>query len=85
MANCKKLLDKARNSPQNLRFEEVCKLAECFGWTRQKQGGTSHAVFIHPSLGNTAGSLMNFQSKSGKAKAYQVRQLLDAIDGLNHG
>lgn len=27
---------------------------------------------------------MNFQSAKGKAKPYQVRQLLDAIDGLDH-
>jgi len=40
---------------------------------------------MHPQLGNALGSMMNFQSRKGKAKPYQVRQLLDAIDGLNYG
>jgi len=84
MAKCDKLLLKARNSPHNLKFEEVCALAECYGWN-YVGGGGSHRVYMHPTLGNTVGSMMNLQSKKGKAKAYQVRQLLGAIEGLNHG
>jgi hypothetical protein len=84
MAKCDKLLIKAANSPNNLRFDEVCALAECYGWKRV--GGTgSHRVYHHASLGNSTGSLMTFQSRKGKAKAYQVRQLLDTIERLNHG
>jgi hypothetical protein len=84
MANCEKLLLKARNSPNNLKYGEVCSLAECFGWV-YVGGSGSHSVYMHPSLGNAPGAMMNFQSRKGKAKPYQVRQLLDAIDGLNHG
>ena len=84
MAKCGKLLLKAKNSPNNLKFEEVCSLAECFGWMRVGGSG-SHSVYMHPQLGNALGSMMNFQSRKGKAKPYQVRQLLDAIDGLNYG
>jgi hypothetical protein len=84
MARCEKLLLKARNSPGNLRFEELCSLAECYGWERVGGSG-SHRVYMNPSLGNSVGSMMNFQSAKGKAKPYQVKQLLDAIDGLNHG
>jgi len=82
MARCEKLLEKAKNSPHNLRFEEICALAECHGWEFVRQDGTSHKVYLHPALGNSAGALMNFQSKDGKAKRYQVRQLLDAIELL---
>lgn len=84
MAKCLKLLQKATNSPHNLRFEEICSLAECYGW-RRVGGSGSHAVYMNPDFGNSVGSMMNFQSRRGKAKAYQVRQLLDAIDGLSHG
>jgi predicted RNA binding protein YcfA (HicA-like mRNA interferase family) len=84
MANCAKLLSKAQSSPHNLKFEEVCALAKCYGWNFVGGDG-SHRVYMHPSLGNSVGSMMNFQSKKGKAKAYQVRQLLGAIEGLNHG
>jgi len=84
MANCTKLLLKARNSPHNLRFDELCSLAECFGWV--PCGGTgSHRVYMHSALGNNVGAMMNFQSRKGCAKPYQVKQLLEAIDGLNHG
>lgn len=84
MAKCNKLLLKAKNSPHNLKFEEVCALAECYGWN-YVGGNGSHRVYINAILGNSVGSMMNFQSRKGKAKAYQVRQLLSAIDGLDHG
>ncbi len=80
MAKCEKLLRKARNSPGNLRFEELCSLAECYGWERVGGSG-SHRVYMNPALGNSVGSMMNFQSAKGTAKPYQVRQLLNAIDG----
>jgi hypothetical protein len=84
MARCEKLLTKAKNSPGNLRFEELCSLAKCYGW--EKVGGSgSHRVYMNPSFGDTVGSLMNFQSVKGKAKPYQVRQLLEAIDELING
>lgn len=82
MAKCKKLLEKAKHSPNNLRFNELCKLAECYGWVFDRQNGTSHAIYLHPALGNTSGALMNFQDDSGKAKRGQIRQLLNAIQEL---
>lgn len=84
MARCAKLLDKAARSPKNLKFEDLCALAECYGWVFQRQCG-SHRIYIHPGLGNAFGSMMNFQSRDGKAKPFQVRQLLEAIEELNHG
>lgn len=84
MAKCDKLLIKAKSSPHNLKFEEVCALAECYGW-KYVGGEGSHRVYMHPTLGNSLGSMMNFQSRKGKAKTYQVRQLLGAIEGLNNG
>ncbi len=82
MANCAKLLALARNSSKNFRFEDLCTLAECYGWVFQRRSG-SHHIYQHPGLGNTVGSMMNFQSRDGKAKPTQVRQLLDAIEGLS--
>jgi len=38
---------------------------------------------MHPGLRNVAGSMMNFQPRDGKAKPTQVKQVLDAIEGLN--
>ena len=78
MAKCEKLLSKARNSPDNLRFNELCSLAVCYGWVFQRQSG-SHRIYMHPN-----GIVMNFQPRNGKAKPTQVRQLLDAIEDLDH-
>lgn len=82
MAKCDKLLEKAKNSPNNLRFNEIRKLAECYGWVFDRQNGTSHAIYLHPSLGKSPDALMNFQNNKGKAKPGQVRQLLNAIEDL---
>lgn len=84
MANCARLLEKANSSPNNLKFEDLCRLAVCYGWVFQRKSG-SHHIYMHQSLGNRLGSMMNFQPRNGKAKPTQVRQLLDAIEGLNHG
>ncbi|MBI5597360.1 MAG: type II toxin-antitoxin system HicA family toxin [Elusimicrobia bacterium] len=70
-----KLLDKARRNPAGLRFSELCKLAEAFGFALQRQKG-SHRIFTLDRLRE----IMNFQDDSGKAKAYQVRQLLGCAD-----
>lgn len=79
MARCAKLLDKAANSPKNLRFEDLCALAECYGWVFQRQCG-SHHIYMHPGID----SLMNFQPRNGKAKPTQVKQLLDAIEEIDN-
>jgi hypothetical protein len=44
----------------------------------KRQDGTSHRIYQHPDLGRDG--FMNFQSVQGKAKPYQVRQLLKAIE-----
>ncbi|HSU15635.1 type II toxin-antitoxin system HicA family toxin [Longimicrobium sp.] len=78
MADCEKLLEAARANPAGLRIAEACTLAECFGWTFARQAG-SHRLYKRQGNPN----LMNFQEdRNGKAKAYQVRQLIAAIEEL---
>jgi hypothetical protein len=81
MARCEKLLGKAKASPNNLRFDEICKLAECHGWIFKRQRG-SHTLYEHPGLTPEFGRRQNFQSDQGKAKEYQVLQLLSAIENI---
>jgi hypothetical protein len=80
MSNRQKLLEKARNSPNNLRFGELCKLAEYYGWIPKKQKGTSHKLYVNPALKPEQGRRQNFQADGKNAKEYQVRQLLEFID-----
>ncbi len=80
MGKCEKLLAKAQQSPRNLRFEELCRLAECHGWEFKRQNG-SHKIYANPSLSSDEGRRMNFQpDNNGMAKDYQIVQLLDAIE-----
>ncbi|MBA2646297.1 MAG: type II toxin-antitoxin system HicA family toxin [Pyrinomonadaceae bacterium] len=72
MAKCEKLLEKAKNSPYGLRFEELCALAECYGWMFKRQRGTSHQVWENPNLTPEQGRRKTFQPISGKAAGYQV-------------
>jgi hypothetical protein len=71
------LIEQMRMSPQNVRYADACTVANAlFGEPRQ-QGG-SHRVWKMPWAGDPRVNLQ--ESKGGKAKVYQVQQLLTAID-----
>ena len=74
----RKLLQKALASPGNVRFEQACALARAFGFHLSRVSG-SHHIFVHPSVRE----LLNLQDVRGRAKAYQVRQLLQLIERYN--
>ncbi|MCU9957520.1 toxin HicA [Burkholderia sp. BKH01] len=79
MASVSKILELTRREPANVRFNDRFKVCEAhFGAARQS--GSSHAIFKTPWQGDPR---VNIQNDRGKAKAYQVRQVLDAIDRLN--
>jgi len=84
MSRCDKILEKAENSPNNLSFEELCYLAECNGFVFRRKSG-SHCIYENRLLRPEENRNLNFQNVNGKAKPYQVRQLLKAIEVLKHG
>jgi hypothetical protein len=73
-----KLLEKALNSPQNLRFAEALKLAQAFGFEVARVRGSHH---ILRRQGVT--ELLNFQNVGGKAKPYQIKQLIEIVEAYN--
>jgi hypothetical protein len=77
MANCRLLLERAKDNPDGLRFSELCQLAECFGWQFTRQRG-SHRLYKRVATRE----MMNFQDINGEAKGYQVKNLLTAIEEL---
>lgn len=78
LASSKKILEGMRREPRNVRFADLVKVCvEHFGEPRQS--GTSHAIFKTPWQGDPR---INIQNHKGKAKPYQVRQVLLAIDKL---
>lgn len=65
-----------RSNPRNIMFADLLKACEHhFGPPRRKTG--SHVVFKTPWPGDPR---VNIQNDKGRAKAYQVRQVLKAID-----
>ena len=76
----RKLIEKALIAPQNLRFAELCTLAELFGYRLDRVHG-SHHIFVH----SRASRPLNLQNFAGKAKPYQVRQLLRDVEEFHLG
>jgi len=76
--NKRKLLEKALRGPKSLRFDEVVALAEALGFHLSRTSG-SHHIFVHSDLPE----LLNLQSVGGRAKAYQVSQLLKLVERYN--
>ena len=78
MASSAKILDRMRREPANIRFGELRKVCEEY-FGKPRQTGTSHTIFKTPWAGDPR---INIQDDKGDAKAYQVRQVLLAIDKL---
>ena len=71
------LAQKERN-PAGIRFSDLCRLcAHFFGKLRHQ--GTSHCVYRTPWQGDPR---VNIQNKKGRARTYQVRQVLNAVRRL---
>jgi len=80
MTRRQKLIDKARNNPAGVRFQEICLLAEHMGFT--KRGGKgSHIVYEKEDVEE----ILTFQDRKGMAKPYQVKRLLAVIEKYRLG
>jgi hypothetical protein len=79
MAKIKDIVDHMRSSPHDVSFTDAAKVCEhYFGIPRQN--GTSHKVYKMPWGGNPRVNIQ--RGDNGKAKAYQVGQIIQAIDKL---
>ncbi len=79
MASVEEILIEMRTHPKGVRFADACKVATHF-FGEPRQNGTSHKVWKMPWPGDPR---VNMQAgEGGKAKPYQVRQVLAAIDLL---
>ena len=67
-----------RQEPANVRFGDLQKICETY-FGKPRQSGGSHTIYKTPWPGNPR---VNIQNAKGKAKAYQVRQVLLAIELL---
>jgi hypothetical protein len=73
-----KILQRMRDAPAAVRFADLKRVCECF-FGPARQAGTSHLIYKMPWPGDPR---INIQNAAGKAKPYQVRQVLLAVDRL---
>ena len=79
MPSLGKILPQMRAQPAGVAFVDlktVC--AAYFG--KPRQSGSIHCIYKTPWPGDPR---VNIQNAKGKAKAYQVRQVLQAIDQMD--
>lgn len=73
--NKRRLLERVRNNPRDVRFSDLLVLVGTFGDGLRGTKG-SHRVYVHPGVPER----LNLQpDKHGKAREYQVKQCLDAV------
>jgi hypothetical protein len=71
-------LKQFKNNTKDVKFSELCKVCD-FYFGNARQSGSSHRVYKTPWSGDPR---VNIQNSKGKAKSYQVRQVLKAIERL---
>lgn len=74
------ILGKMRDAPANVRFAELEKVCDHF-FERRRSKGTSHRTYKTPWAGDPR---VNIQNERGKAKAYQVNQVLHAVEKVQN-
>lgn len=72
------ILESMRSNPKGVRFKDLCKVCDHY-FGKPRQSGTSHRIYKTPWRGDPR---VNIQSGKGKAKAYQVRQVLAAAERM---
>ena len=76
--NKRKLLQKILSGSKNIRFDDMIKLAEAFGFSPSRIAG-SHHIMTHSNMAQ----ILNLQNVKGQVKPYQVRQFLKLIEQFN--
>jgi len=77
MGKQEKLLEKAKNNPGGLSFDDFQVLMKRSGWVLDHQKG-SHQIWYSPKLYR-----ISVQNRNGKAKGYQVKQFLMKLEEEN--
>ncbi len=81
MAKIDDILAQMKRNPKDVRFVDLCKVCENF-FGKPRKSASSHRIYKTPWQGDPR---INIQNNKGKAKAYQVKQVLLAIEKLEVG
>ncbi len=78
MANLDQIIQGMKANPKGVKFTDLCKVCDQF-FGKARQSGSSHRIYRTPWQGDPR---VNIQNSKGMAKAYQVKQVLKALDRL---
>jgi hypothetical protein len=83
MPGIQDIIDMMARNPGGVAFGDLCKVCD-FYFGKPRVSGGSHRIYRTPWQGDPR---INIQNHKGKAKAYQVKQVLRAIERLemDHG
>ncbi len=76
--NKRRAFTEIKDNPKNVRFNNMCNIAEAFGF-RFRGGKGSHRIYAREGITE----LLNFQNVNGKAKPYQVKQFIKIVGKYN--
>ena len=81
MANIEDIIEQMRQNPKGIKFQDLCRVCDRF-FGEARQQSTSHRIYKTPWKGDPR---INIQNDKGKSKAYQVKQVLLALERLQAG
>jgi len=80
MSGLEKTIIQMQRNPKNIRFSDLCRVCDQY-FGSPRQSGSSHVVYKTPWIGDPR---VNIQNDHGVAKAYQIRQVLQAIERIKN-
>ncbi|MDM8543122.1 toxin HicA [Desulfococcaceae bacterium HSG9] len=78
MKQIKNFLKQIKKNSANVRFSDLCRVCDHY-FGKARQSGSSHRIYKTPWQGDPR---VNIQNNKGKAKVYQVKQVLKAIERM---
>ena len=81
MANIEDIIEQMRQNPKGIKFQDLCRVCDRF-FGEARQQSTSHRIYKTSWKGDPR---INIQNNKGKSKAYQVKQVLLALEILRTG
>ncbi len=78
MTSALDIVAQMRLNPKGVSYRDLCKVCDTY-FGNPRQSGSSHRIYKTPWPGDPR---VNIQNAGGKAKPYQVRQVLAAIERL---
>lgn len=78
MAKIEDILLQMKRNPKGIRYNDLCKVCDYY-FGNARQTSSSHRIYKTPWQGDPR---IHMQHSKGKAKAYQVKQALMAIQKL---